>query len=250
MKPFQLFNLFVVLFLLANAHPLWAQSRPQPFAVVELFTSEGCSSCPPADALLSRLSAAARQQGLRVYPLSFHVDYWNYLGWRDLYSAGDYTSRQRQYSRVLKSEAYTPQVVVNGQDAFVGSDAVKLKKEVDTALNQKAFTNIDITSLKTDGQSVFVDYHIGTLTPGDVLNVALVERGLQSDVVRGENAGRTLKHDNVVRLFRSQVLKDAKGQVSVPVSAVTDIKQSSVVLYVQNAMTMLIEAAIGIDLSM
>src|SRR5713226_4713153 len=97
---------------------------PRKAVVVELFTSEGCSSCPPADELLSRLRQQTSAQGVEVIPLGFHVDYWNFQGWRDRFSSADYSKRQEQYAQKLHLEGpYTPQMVVDGGTQFVGNDA-------------------------------------------------------------------------------------------------------------------------------
>ena len=102
-----------------------ATTGPSPVAVVELFTSEGCSSCPPADVLLSKLSAETAKSGSGVYYLAFHVDYWDRLGWPDRFASADYTARQRAYAAAAGTrQVYTPQAVVNGAGkGFVGSDA-------------------------------------------------------------------------------------------------------------------------------
>src|SRR5579859_6695441 len=103
------------------------------FAVVELFTSEGCSSCPAADALVATVQK--EDKDLPVYILSFHVDYWDRLGWKDAFSDAAYSDRQREYARWLRlSSVYTPQVVVNGHQEFVGSDAVKLREAISNGL--------------------------------------------------------------------------------------------------------------------
>ena len=103
---------------------------------MELFTSEGCSSCPPANALLERITQRTRKQGLRVYPLSFHVDYWNELGWKDPFSDTAYTRRQRQYGQAMAlSSIYTPQMIVNGTDQFVGHRQAIADKSIGKALN-------------------------------------------------------------------------------------------------------------------
>src|ERR1700744_6104626 len=95
------------------------------FAVIELFTSEGCSSCPPADALVARVQKESNDKP--VYILAFHVDYWNRLGWKDVFSSAEYSERQNQYARWLKlSSVYTPQIVVNGRTEFVGSEEANL----------------------------------------------------------------------------------------------------------------------------
>src|SRR5207244_447517 len=94
-----------------------AQSQDKSFAVVELFSSEGCSSCPSADLLVSRLTTWARKNNRNVYPLIFHVDYWNNLGWRDVFSNQEFTQRQRNYAQIFKEQGvYTPQMIVNGSD--------------------------------------------------------------------------------------------------------------------------------------
>src|SRR5689334_14081460 len=114
------FSAGILVMLLALAAP--RRAAAQPFALVELFTSEGCSSCPPADRVLARLAAEARASGRRIFPLSFHVDYWNGLGWRDPWSTRTFTERQRNYARALGWRTYTPQMVINGAEHFVGSD--------------------------------------------------------------------------------------------------------------------------------
>src|SRR3954452_5453128 len=97
-----------------------AASKGKAFAVIELFTSEGCSSCPPADELVSRLLSENKQN---IYILSFHVDYWNRLGWKDSFSDPAFSARQKQYANYLSLDGvYTPQIVVNGEHQFVGSD--------------------------------------------------------------------------------------------------------------------------------
>ncbi|MEL7087271.1 MAG: DUF1223 domain-containing protein, partial [Planctomycetota bacterium] len=106
-----------------------------PFAVVELFTSEGCSSCPPAEAVLNRLDRDARQGHQRIFTLAFHVDYWNRLGWTDPFSDRAYSDRQRDYAVTLRERSiYTPQMVVNGTTGFVGSHARRAGQEIGRAL--------------------------------------------------------------------------------------------------------------------
>src|SRR5271167_1475342 len=127
-----------------SAHSL-AQSSGSPHqggapcAVVELFTSEGCSSCPPADAALAEMAANARKSGAPVFALAFHVDYWNYLGWTDRFSDAAYTRRQSDYARAFNTDqVYTPQMIVNGVDQFVGSDRDAAKRAIDAALAKPA----------------------------------------------------------------------------------------------------------------
>jgi hypothetical protein len=174
-----------------------------PFAIVELFTSEGCSSCPPADKLLNSFAADADKNGARVFPLAFHVDYWNHLGWRDPFSAPQYTQRQEAYSRATHNRGlYTPQMIVNGTDAFVGSDRVHAHRAIADPLKQSAAVELKLRAIATTNHSVAVAYEITGAPKNPVLNIALVESGLVQKISRGENAARTLRHNNVVRSFR------------------------------------------------
>lgn len=168
----------------------------EPFAVVELFTSEGCSSCPPADALFNEL---ARQP--RVFALAYHVDYWNSLGWKDPFSKPEFTRRQETYA---KTRLYTPQMIVNGTEAFVGSDRSQATRAIAAALKRPA-----TVELKLRWQDDRVAYEVTGAPAGSILHLALIESGLVQKVPRGENAGRTLRHDNVVRDSVSVTLDNA-----------------------------------------
>lgn len=227
---------------------LAGQSQGAPFAVVELFSSEGCSSCPSADFLVSKLTAWARQNKEPVYPVVFHVDYWNNLGWRDVFSREAFTQRQKEYARIFKTEGvYTPEIIVNGSDAFVGSDENHLQKTLDQELSIPAVVTLHISKIMQKGHLI-VSYQTQGFFHGDVVNVALVERGLSTDVTAGENAGRTLHHNNVVREFRTVPLTASNATITIPLDKIFDSMQASVIVYVQNPATMLIEAAQQLDL--
>ena len=115
-----------------------AHKKGSGVAVVELFTSEGCSSCPPADRVLSRVASRAAAEALPVYTLSFHVDYWNYLGWRDRFSNPNYSERQHGYSAISPNGgSYTPQAVINGESECVGSDASQIDALIAAALTRE-----------------------------------------------------------------------------------------------------------------
>src|ERR1044072_5005664 len=119
-------------------------STKNGFTVVELFTSEGCSSCPPADAAVAKL---LKKYDSNVYVLGYHVDYWNSLGWKDIFSNAAYTQRQKAYGRVLKlSSVYTPQIIVNGAEQFVGSDETKLNTAVNKSLQQQINVALNINA--------------------------------------------------------------------------------------------------------
>jgi len=201
-------------------------------AVVELFTSEGCSSCPPADRLLRTLVEEARSQGRPVYALSFHVDYWNQLGWTDPYSDAAYSRRQRQYSHALGVDTYTPQIVVNGREAMVGSRSRTVRRAIQAALADPASVGVTI-SVDAATVPLRVDYRLDGPVPTDAdLRLAVVERGLSQSVKRGENAGRTLRHANVVRTFTT-VAATEDGSAPLPLPEAVDRADASVMAYVQ-----------------
>ena len=188
--------------------------------VVELFTSEGCSSCPPADALLARLAEEQLAGNLQLIALEEHVDYWNDLGWMDPFSSRDWTSRQYVYAGALgNGNPYTPQMVVDGRVEFVGSNTQKARQAI---LEAAGNTKIPVTLAQGDSNgtdtgsfSVKVGKLQGT-TRGDAAEVWLTvtETGLHSAVTRGENAGEDLHHAAVVRFMRKIGEAKADGETS------------------------------------
>lgn len=185
--------------------PATKPAAPGAFALVELFTSEGCSSCPPADQALDDLAADAERRALPIYALSFHVDYWNSLGWVDPFSTSAYTRRQEAYAgRAGSRGLYTPQMVVNGGEGFIGSDRARARHDVDQALGTAPPSPRRLAlRVELARPSVRVDIDAPELPPGSYLNVALAERVRTQHVARGENGGRTLRHRNVVRAFEA-----------------------------------------------
>jgi methionine-S-sulfoxide reductase len=222
----------------ANARAGDARDSEAPFAVVELFTSEGCSSCPPADALLREILQDARKRGRRVFGLAFHVDYWDRLGWTDPYGAPAFARRQQAYARSLKIDrVYTPQMIVNGVEEFVGSDAPRSRAAIEAALKRPAGALVKLRHQEVKGtRSLAFAYAVTRAPPGAVLHVAVVERGLSSAIKRGENGGRTLRHENVVRAFRT-VRLDESGQGGVELQPPAGLvpTNASVIAYVQEA---------------
>jgi hypothetical protein len=200
---------FVLLVLLCADFPpvVKAQNAAADTArkavVVELFTSEGCSSCPPADVLLQKLEAQQPVSGAEIIPLEEHVDYWNHDGWTDPYSSPEWTERQRIYAEMIKKDPYTPELVIDGQTEFVGNnprDAVIAIE--DAAKNPK--TEIMITADGAVTKSARFNVSIGKLADnnnGDAAEVwlAVTEDGLHSSVSRGENAGHELNHVATLR---------------------------------------------------
>jgi hypothetical protein len=207
------------------------------FAVVELFTSEGCSSCPPADAAVARLLSKNRSN---VFVLSFHVDYWNRLGWTDPFSQAAFSTRQRQYAQFFSLDGvYTPQVVVNGTSELVGSDEAKLSKVIETDLNGEPISSLSIQT-ERNGNMVTVMY--GTAQRGVRLNVALVQSKATTVVKRGENSGRRLHHVNIVRALQT-IDAAEKGYLTIEIpKALTDVPLQ-VIAYTQSKETFKILSA-------
>ena len=195
-----------------SAQPL-APSAPghrQP-VLVELFTSEGCSDCPPADALLARLDATQFVPGAQAIVLSEHVTYWNHLGWRDPFSSEVMTERQHQYSlRFSLDEVYTPQVVVDGARQFVGSDAGALSRAVASAAS-KPKSQVAIEDARLAEGALHFSVR-GAVDSNTKLVVALAQDATHSEVARGENAGRNLHHVAVARVLKEFDSKFADGR--------------------------------------
>ncbi len=169
-----------------------AEAAERP-VVVELFTSQSCSSCPPAEALLTRLA----HEGADVLPLALHVTYWNHLDWRDAYSLPAATARQEAYAARLGNGSYTPQAVVDGRAGFVGSDEATLRGAIARARATSAAIPLDLTR---DGAGLTVK--LGAGSGSGTLVLVGFDPSHTTRVARGENAGRTIEQANVVRSLR------------------------------------------------
>ncbi|MBS1503954.1 MAG: DUF1223 domain-containing protein [Bacteroidetes bacterium] len=204
------------------------------FAVVELFTSEGCSSCPPADALVAKIQKESA--GKPVYILAFHVDYWDRLGWKDAFSDAAYTNRQKQYARWLRSsELYTPQAIVNGTKEMVGSEESKLRSSIHDDLQNASKTELTLTVAKTAGNKASLKYQAGGTTAGSSLVIALIEKNATTKVLKGENAGRTISHVQIVRELQTTALNDrSSGTASISLPAGFSPEAFEVIGFVQN----------------
>lgn len=214
-----------------------ALSKPQfePVTVIELFTSQGCSSCPSADKLLSQTITDAKKDGKKIFALSFHVDYWNRLGWADPFSERKYTERQNNYAQSISgSSVYTPQMVVNGDVQFVGSNQSELNSAIKKSLSKPSIVSFkNLTATYSANSGVHVQYNIEGEVAGSVINFALVSLSETTNIKRGENEGRTLKNENVVRQFVSQ-RANASGQIDFALSPMPDKSNCAVVAYLQH----------------
>jgi hypothetical protein len=208
--------------------------------VVELFTSEGCSSCPPADAWLRELAAGGAVGRVAVIALSEHVDYWNRLGWKDPFSSAAMTARQGLYARALSAQVYTPQMVVDGGVEFVGSDQLAGITAIRQAAASKkaAITaEVAIATPVIDVRATIAPGRLDRLPDADVF-VAITEDGLVSSVAAGENQGRRLTHAAVARYFQKveHVKKNspsASVSARIPIDPAWSLQKSRVVVLLQ-----------------
>lgn len=203
------------------------------FAVIELFTSEGCSSCPPADALVAKIEKES--SGKPVYILAYHVDYWNRLGWKDQFSSADFSKRQNEYGRYLKLQSvYTPQIVVNGKTEFVGSEEGTLRKAIGTSLQNSVGAKLDLAVSSVDTRPASLKYTIEGVGKNIVLQVAVVEKSAVSKVGAGENSGRTLAHVQIVRKLQQVALTGDNGAASIILPDGFDTKNWEIIGFLQN----------------
>lgn len=221
-----------------------AKSGASTVPLLELYTSEGCSSCPPADKWLSSLKPNPKQ----FIPLAFHVDYWDYIGWKDRFSKAEYSERQRKTAAFTSaSYVYTPQFVMNGRD-FKGSDASRLNDtiEANQKLASRANLSLDMLTSAKDEITLKVDAQL--MRTSDIKNsdifVAIYENKLVSRVSAGENNGSELKHDYVVRELFGAYQMDNQNQFSKNFSLNAAFKNREyqfenmgAVVFVQNSQT-------------
>jgi hypothetical protein len=204
--------------------PISAQSSKQLMGrrtpvIVELFTSEGCSSCPPADEMLARLERTQPVDGAEIIALGEHVDYWNYIGWSDPFSSPIFSERQGAYTEAFGRDAvYTPQMVVDGSAEFVGSNWNKAVAAISQAARVPK-ADVQITPARKNASAVSLQVHVSNLPPvtaGETIDLllAVTESDLSSNVLRGENAGRRLNHRTIVRQLSLIYSAEAKPGAS------------------------------------
>lgn len=195
-----LFGTLLTLQNTAGAAQCTAKTGAQANALLELYTSEGCSSCPPADAWLSKLSTAGIDT-TRLIPLAFHVDYWDYIGWKDRFAKAAYSERQRKAASYNFSDTvYTPQVMLNGADFRGWHQSGKLTQALEKRINKPSTFAIQMLLNSNKGEPLKVNVQAQSqVATGTKLYIASYENKLKSQVRAGENNGRELTHDYVVR---------------------------------------------------
>lgn len=211
-----------------------AETYP-PVTVLELFTSQGCSSCPSADKLLTQIQA--NKGGTEVIALSYHVDYWNYIGWKDPFSKPSFSDKQRTYSRKFNSSTiYTPQVVVNGKEHFVGSNSSKMKNKLRQYAKIKTENKIEITSVISLKNKISFDYNVSGNIKNKSLRFALVIKERITEISRGENRNRTLKNSNIVVSESVIELKNTNGTHEITIPKLVNGKdQLKLIVIIQDA---------------
>ena len=255
MKPVKIFTIAAVLIIAGLGATAFINEKllktandtgDKGFAVVELFTSEGCSSCPPADQLVAKIQKEDADKP--VYVLAFHVDYWNRLGWKDMFSSPDYSRRQEDYAAYLHLQSvYTPQAVVNGKTELVGSEESTLRKAIQSNLAKAPAAMLTINATTPNGNKTSITYSTEGTDKNTVLLIALVQKNAQTKVERGENQGRTLNHVQIVRKLQKIDLSGSSGSVNVSLPNGFDGASWEIIGILQNTSTGEITAAARID---
>ncbi|MDR6763792.1 hypothetical protein J2Y38_004016 [Flavobacterium sp. 2755] len=234
MKKIKIISAFAMLFFLTG-NTIFSQSNPDKkgFALLELYTSEGCSSCPPADELLGKIQNELKDKN--VYVLSYHVDYWDKQGWKDIFSNADYTKRQYDYAKYMeKDPIYTPQVIINGKIDYIGSQETSLRNGIKSALSKPAFTSLSLEATQ-NANAVAVNYNVEGTSKNSRLLIAVVQKEAKSNVKRGENAHRVLSHYQIVRNQQSVDLnKVKKGTASVHLPKNYNAQDFEIIGFVQD----------------
>ena len=213
-------------------------------AVIELFTSQGCSSCPSADKVLQEIDREAKASGKKVYALSMHVDYWDNLGWKDPFSSEVFTERQRNYGAAFGLRSiYTPQMIVNGTTEFVGSRRAQAKSAVAKAISEPTETELQLRQDK-DGS---IHWEVDKKYVGRI-NLAIVRTSAENNVPRGENRGRKLAHNNIVMSFKSMTVSGSSGKAELPDFERIDGEEYELVAYLQNSSSLVISGANSLSL--
>ena len=186
------------------------------FALIELFTSEGCSSCPAADEVLEEIQKKYSDKNVLV--IGYHVDYWDKLGWKDIFSDASFTQRQEYYSNIFRlNNIYTPQAVVNGKKEFLGSNKSKLISSIEEQLNEKSAASIKLNVVQNTEGRIDVHYSAeGADAKKEQAILVLIQKMATNEIKKGENNGRTLHHINIVRNIFYLPLKEKTTNFTLP----------------------------------
>lgn len=229
-------SLFSLLFLSLFISPLHAavfqaESAEHPIAVIELYTSQGCSSCPPAEKWLGQLESTNLAKS--VVPLALHVDYWDYIGWKDQFAQKYFSVRQARYKHLGKaSSIYTPQIMFNGEDVR----RVRFNKGVQQLKSKQASVAFTVKAEKQSANKLAVDINfsrIDDIAKDSNVILILTENNLSKDIDSGENAGRTLEHQHVVRVWNNLGKVKQSMQASIDLNPNTQLKNHELVVVIE-----------------
>lgn len=191
-------------------------SQEKPVVVLELFTSQGCSSCPSADRVLHDIKQNLDES--QVIPVAYHVDYWNYIGWKDPFSKKKFTQKQGDYGRKFYSSSiYTPQLVINGKEHLVGSNEVTIHKKIKSYLKRKTSNTIKVSDVTKNKNTITFSYAIEGKIKNRLLEALLVINERTTAVNRGENRNRILKNANIVVEDKTVALTEKSGTISIEI---------------------------------
>lgn len=230
MNRFLLFAILINFSLNAQTNTTKAE---KPFFVFQLFTSQGCSSCPPADALLEKVKKENLDKNVVV--LSYHVDYWNYIGWNDPFSSRAFTKVQYAYGKKFKrNRVYTPQLVVNGRDHFVGSNQTRVKKILNKYASSISENTITLDQIKKQNNILSAAYSInGTLDDKNIV-IALVLERKSTFVKKGENRNKEITNSNIVLNQLALPLSSSKGKIKIEIpESYTDESNLRLIAFIQ-----------------
>lgn len=230
MKRIKIILIFSLFLLIGNS--IFSQNNSKGFALLELYTSEGCSSCPPADELLGKIQNEYKDKN--VYVLAYHVDYWDKQGWKDIFSNADFTKRQYDYAQFMgKEPIYTPQVIINGKTDYIGSQETSLRNGIKLALSKPAAVDLSLET-KQQNDKLSLNYSINGTFKNSHLLIAVVQKSAKSNVKRGENAHRVLSHYQIVQRLQTIDLKVAKGNSAITLPKNFNTQDFEIIGFVQD----------------
>lgn len=233
MEKIKLIPALTILVFFIGINVFGQNSTKKGIAVLELFTSEGCSSCPPADALMGKIQNEYKDG--QVYVLAYHVDYWDKQGWKDIFSNADYTKRQYDYAQWLGIEpVYTPQVIINGKTEHIASQESIVRASITKALSKPAIAKLSLKVIQKN-DALTVTHTISGASKNSRLLLAIIQKTAQSKVKRGENGGRVLSHYQIVRNLHSTALNTSgKGSANISLPKGFNSKEFEVIGFVQD----------------
>lgn len=225
-------SLFTILFFTSFTNMI--TEKHKAVVVLELFTSQGCSSCPSADILLDKVGKEYAEAN--VFTLSYHVDYWDYIGWKDPFSQNKFTEKQRSYAQKFNdNRIYTPAVIVNGKEHFVGSDRSKMYSKIKEYKGGTSNYTISLGAMKQTANNIQFNYKIDGDLSKTKARVVLAIQERTTEVKRGENARKTLKNNNIVvsENYLTKVNKTGDYTIKVP-EIVNENDKLTVLLILEN----------------